>query len=101
MRHRHIQIERGFAVGRIESAILRGMLVDIHLHVKSFFDLGYGSVDIDKQAIWRRVSDSKTIAFGELNYGLIIVDGWSEGFGELRYAEKMTVIGAGRIIEPV
>ena len=37
----------GLAIGRVEGAILGGMLIGAHVHVEGGFDVGDGALDLD------------------------------------------------------
>ena len=101
VRHGHVQIERGLTIRRIESAVFSGMLIDSHHHMEGFVDLRHRAIDIDEQAIRRRIGHCKTIGPGEIDHGLVILHRWAELLCELSYGQKMAVVGAGWVIEPI
>ena len=87
-----------FPVGGEENAIFGWMLVVPHLHIESILYLLDRSVDGHNHAIRRLTFHSQSLGFSECHDCLIVIRGRSKAICEIRYAQKMTIVGAGWIV---
>ena len=71
------------------------MLIIVHPHIESFFNLCHRAADGHNQAIRGPVGHGKSVSLGEIDYRLVILRRGAELLGELIDAEKMMVIWAG------
>src|SRR5271167_1804836 len=76
------------------------MLIDNHRHMECLFNLRNRTIYIHKQAVRRRVGYRKSIGFGEIDHGLVILLRGAEAFRELSYRKKLMVIRGGGVVEP-
>ena len=99
MPQRKRQIGRRFAVGRIEGAVLSGVLVGAHVHMERRLDGRNRALDLHLHAVARSANHLKPVGLRKMNHGVIIRLGRSKPFSELPHTEKVPVGGAGRIID--
>src|SRR5580692_8236201 len=74
------------------------MLIDRHHHMECFFNLSDRAIEIDNQAIRGCAGYGESVRLGETDDRLVILRARSELFGELRHAEKLSIVRTGWIV---
>ena len=95
------QIKRWLTIRREKSAILGRMLIIIHPYMERRFYLRNRSTNGHNQAVGRRVTHGEATSFSESRHRLIVLGCGTELPGELFDTEKVTIVGAGWVVEPV
>ncbi len=75
------------------------MTIGVHPHIECLFNLCNRTADRHNHAIGWGIGHGKTIGPDEIDHRLIILRRGGKLFGELFDAEKLMIIGTGRIIE--
>ncbi len=99
VQYRNFQVERGFAVGRVECAIPRRVPIDSHGHVERFLDVRHRPFDVYYQAIGMGLRHRQAMRFREANDGVAIVQAGAEALGKLFHAEVSVIVGALGIVD--
>src|ERR1035438_6558135 len=95
----HGQVWRGLAVGSKERPIFCGMLVDAHGYVESFFDIRYGALKLEAEAVARTAHDGKAARLREGQHCIKVFLAGTKALGKLFDRHELAVVGAGGIVD--
>src|SRR6202034_4731925 len=92
------QVYGGLAVGRKESTVLRGVLVNTQDHMEGLLHVRHRSDQPQVHGIAGAADCFKTVCLGESNQGVPFFLAGAEPLGKLFRCEEMTELRAGRIL---
>jgi hypothetical protein len=85
------QVHSGFAVGRVEGAILGGILIDSETHVKGLLDVGHPADELQVPAVTASADNFKAARLGECDQGIPIFLARAKPLGDLLGREELLV----------
>ena len=93
------QVNRWLPIGRIESAVFRRVLVDADGHVESTLYVPHGAGDTHVHPVGGFTHHSQSVRFRELNHGVVVFLVGTKSRREFLHGKKVSVLGAGGIVE--
>src|ERR1700722_20570598 len=99
MPQRKREVCGGLAIGRIEAAILGGVLIDAHIYMECALYFCHRARYLHVDAIRRDTGDGQAVLFGEIDHRIIILLRRPELLRELIYREELPVTRTAWVVE--